>query len=96
MAARDRSGALLLLLVISSSATYGTSLDRLLEVLQGVPGTLQRGPRNAPPRYMLDLYRSVAAPDGLTVSPTPYSANVVRCYADRGKTHFPLCHCSFL
>ncbi|GBM57057.1 hypothetical protein AVEN_157023-1 [Araneus ventricosus] len=87
MAVCDRSGEilLLLLLVISSSGTDGTSLDRLLEVLQGVPGTLQRGPRNAPPRYMLDLYRSVAAPDGLTVSPPPHSANVVRCFADRGK-----------
>ncbi|XP_055942050.1 bone morphogenetic protein 7-like [Argiope bruennichi] len=89
MAVCDRSGALLLLLllVISSSGTDGTSLDRLLEVLQGVPGTLQRGPRNAPPRYMLDLYRSVAAPDGLTVSPPPHSANVVRCFADRESRH---------
>ncbi|KAG8196753.1 hypothetical protein JTE90_014486 [Oedothorax gibbosus] len=82
-----------LFLLLLAWAANGDTLDRLLSVLQGVPGgaPLQRWPRDAPPRYMLDLYRSVAAPDGLTVSPTPNGANVVRCYADkesRHKSHF--------
>ncbi|XP_035232367.1 bone morphogenetic protein 2-A-like [Stegodyphus dumicola] len=80
---------LLATLMLTSAAGAGASLERLLDVLQGVPGAapLQRLPRHTPPRYMLDLYRSVAAPDGLTVSPTPHSANVIRCYSDRESRH---------
>lgn len=73
--------------MLATAAGSNATLDRLLDVLQGVP----RGPRSTrvePPRYMLDLYRSIAAPDGLTMLPTPYSANVVRCYADKGKFFF--------
>ncbi|XP_054720237.1 bone morphogenetic protein 7-like [Uloborus diversus] len=74
------------LFALGLAVAAGSSLDRLLGVLQ-VPSPPPRLPRNAPPRYMLDLYKSVTAPDGLTLSPTPHSANVVRCYADRESRH---------
>ncbi|GAB6027123.1 hypothetical protein CHUAL_013856 [Chamberlinius hualienensis] len=36
-----------------------------------------------PPQYMLDLYKLVADSSGITKSPNPYNANVIRCLPDR-------------
>nr|BBD75245.1 bone morphogenetic protein7-1 [Parasteatoda tepidariorum] len=90
MSAFGRNGGLLLFILVTVSAAGAASLEKLLEVLQGGTSATplqQRWPRHAPPPYMLELYRSVAAPDGLTVSPTPHRANVVRCFADRESRH---------
>ena len=41
-----------------------------------------------PPEYMTELYRNVAYEDGITKSETPYGADVVRGFPDRGLCKF--------
>ena len=38
-----------------------------------------------PPQYMVDLYKSVAYSNGITKTASPYDADIVRGFPDRGK-----------
>ena len=38
----------------------------------------------SPPQYMVELYQTVAYSDGVTKTPNPFDADVVRGFPDRG------------
>ncbi|GAB6022857.1 hypothetical protein CHUAL_006955 [Chamberlinius hualienensis] len=73
------------------------ALERLMKVF-GVPSDNLHHPNHVnhnnnhhkhkvhlqtPPQYMLDLYNSIADSSGITKTPNPYNANVIRCLPDR-------------
>eukprot|EP00058_Branchiostoma_floridae_P019247 XP_002604737.1 hypothetical protein BRAFLDRAFT_80287 [Branchiostoma floridae] len=62
-----------------------------IERLKKVFGLPERPPAPKrhfrPPQYMLDLYNTISAPDGIVRFPNPLSANVVRSFPDKDVLH---------
>ena len=59
------------------------AIDRLRELF-GFEQVPQGQHHRSPPQYMQDLFNTVAYSDGITRSPNPFDADVVRGFPDKG------------
>ena len=59
------------------------ALARLSEVFE-IDEVPLRNQRRTPPQYMSELYRKVAYSDGISKKATPFNADTVRSFPDRG------------
>ncbi|RWS12818.1 anti dorsalizing morphogenetic protein precursor-like protein, partial [Dinothrombium tinctorium] len=64
-----------------------TTLNKLLKVFGMEHHATRKGRHVSPPQYMLDLYNSIADSSGVTHTPNPYHANIVRSFSDKESTH---------
>ncbi|XP_023219136.1 bone morphogenetic protein 7-like [Centruroides sculpturatus] len=60
------------------------AIHRLLQVF-GIEHLGQRERHHSPPEYMLDLYNAIADSSGITRTPNPYYATIVRSFPDKGE-----------
>ncbi|XP_067124299.1 bone morphogenetic protein 7-like [Centruroides vittatus] len=62
------------------------AIHRLLQVF-GIEHLGQRERHHSPPEYMLDLYNAIADSSGITRTPNPYYATIVRSFPDKDTSH---------
>ncbi|CAL7934555.1 unnamed protein product [Xylocopa violacea] len=72
---------------LNEGSEHDARRDEALEKLQQVLGIRSHGEktgrRKVPPQFMLELYKNVADPSGVTRGRNPYNAKVVRSFIER-------------
>lgn len=61
------------------------AIQRLSQVF-GIDPTPRHPNHRSPPQYMTELYNAIAGRDGLTRTTSPFNADVVRSFPDRGNS----------
>ena len=75
--------------VSRDTVTKHEAIERLSEVF-GIRKVPRQSYHRSPPQFMMDLYHTLADPTGITKTSSPFDADVVRGFPDRGEPCFLL------